>query len=166
MPVNSNPDKRGEGVRVFYQSGEYDTSQTDTAILGDSNWIQICQVEVNETNSRDLEATEDACSGDEIGYTAGRMDRGITLTLNEFRLLKTSVRAFETLVNSTGIIAVLVLDADIDDPDAVGGVMNALVGQNDKTSPQKGLKTRSLEFKPAARATHGYKRVYGSGVAS
>ena len=163
-PIN-NPDIRGEGKRVYYQSGEYDTTQSDAAILGDAGWIQLCQVEVNETNSRELEQTEDACSGDELGYTAGRTERGITITMNEFRLPNATVRSFDTLTDSVGIVAVLVLDSDLDDPGTRGRVMNTLVGQNDKTGPQKGVSTRSLEFKPAARTIFNSRRVYGTGVA-
>ena len=163
-PIN-NPDIRGEGKRVYYQVGEYDTTQDEATILADPAWIQLCQVEVNETNSRDLEATEDACSGDEMGYTAGRIERGFTVTLNEFRLLNSSVRTFDDLAESTGIIAVMVLDSDRDDAGTRGRVMNSLVGQNDKAGPQKGLGTRSLEFKPAARTTFRSVRVYGSAVA-
>ena len=122
------------------------------------------QVTVNTTGSRDLEATEDACSGDEIGYTAGRRSRGATVTLNEFRLTKENVRAFDNLVSSDGIIPVLILSADIDDPEARGEVWNGLTGQNDKTSPQKGLNTRSLEFKPAARTGFGPRDIYGADI--
>lgn len=163
-PIN-NPDIRGEGKRVYYQVGEYDTTQTEATILADGNWIQLCQVEVNETNSRELEATEDACSGDEIGYTAGRRESGFTLTLNEFRLTNASVRAFDDLAENFGIVAFMVLDSDRDDPGTRGRVLNGLVGQNDKNGPQKGVATRSLEIKPAARTEFRSVRVYGSSVA-
>ena len=163
-PVN-NPDIRGEGKRVYYQVGEYDTTQTEATILGDAAWIQLCQVEVNETNSRELEATEDACSGDEIGYTAGRRESGFTLTLNEFRLLNASVRAFDDFAEADGIVAFLVLDSDLADPGTRGRVMNGLIGQNDKNGPQKGVSTRSLEIKPAARTEFRSRRVYGADVA-
>ena len=163
-PVN-NPDIRGEGKRVYYQVGEYDTTQTEATILADANWIQLCQVEINETNSRELEATEDACSGDEIGYTAGRIDRGFTLSLNEFRLLNSSVRAFDDFAESVGIVAFMVLDSDLNDPGTRGRVLNGLIGQNDKNGPQKGAATRSLEIKPAARTEFRSARVYGSAVA-
>jgi len=165
MPPNSNPDIRGEGVRLYYRlDGEYDTTQTDAAILGDAGWLQLCQVTVNTTRARDLEATEDACSADEIGYTAGRVTRSASATLNEFRLTSANVRAFDDLVGNTGIIPILTLTADIDDPAARGEIMNALVGQNDKTSPQKGLVTRSVEFKPAARTEFGPRDIYGADI--
>jgi len=163
-PVN-NPDIRGEGKRVYYQVGEYDTTQDDATILGDGNWVQLCQVEVNETNSRELEATEDACSGDEIGYTAGRRESGFTLTLNEFRLTNANVRAFDDFAENVGIVAFLVADSDRDDPGTRGRVLNGLIGQNDKNGPQKGVSTRSLEIKPAARTEFRSKRVYGPAVA-
>ena len=165
MPDNSNPDLRGEGTRIYYQEGEFDTTQADAAILTDAGWIQLCQVDVNETDARELEATEDACSGDDIGYTAGRIDRGITVNMNEFRLTKDNVRKFDTMAASKGIVAVLVCDADRDDSEVRGGVMNCLIGSNNKTSPQKGLRTRAVEFKPAARTAFRYKRVYGANVA-
>lgn len=163
-PVN-NPDIRGEDKRVYYQTAEYDTTQADATILADAAWVQLCQVEVNETNTRELEATEDACSGDEIGYTAGRSERGFAVTLNEFRLTNASVRAFDALAESKNITAIMVLDSDRDDPGTRGRVMNCLIGQNDKTGPQKGVATRSIEFKPAARTTFRSRLVYGADVA-
>jgi len=160
-----NPDIRGEGKRVYYQVGEYDTTQAEATILADANWIQLCQVEVNETNSRELEATEDACSGDEIGYTAGRRESGFTLTLNEFRLTNASIREFDDFAENVGIVAFMVLDSDRDDPGTRGRVLNGLIGQNDKNGPQKGVATRSIEIKPAARTEFRSVRVYGSAVA-
>ena len=76
-----------------------------------------------------------------------------------------NVRAFDDFAENVGIVAFLVADSDRDDPGTRGRVLNGLIGQNDKNGPQKGVATRSLEIKPAARTEFRSKRVYGADVA-
>lgn len=163
----ANPDHLGEYSKLYYQTSDFDTTQTDALILGDASWVELCAVDVGITRARTLREVVDRCVGDEKEYTGGKRDTGITVNLNELRLSDTAVRAWQQLSDNSSIVALLVLNDDRTEAAAWGLVGNFLIEQDDDTQPSEGNNTNALTFKPAARSAYSprVKRVYGSGIA-
>jgi hypothetical protein len=168
----SNPDYLGEYSKLYYQLAEVDMADPEDDILADSSWVELCVVDVSVTRARTLREVVDRCVGDDKEYTGGKRDTGITVNLNELRLTPAIVRAWNVISDTTGIIALLILNGDRDaaslgaSTDSRGLTGNFIVEQDDDSQPSEGNNTNSLTFKPAARAASvpKVKRVYGSSI--
>jgi hypothetical protein len=169
----SNPDYLGEYSKLYYQLNDLDITSptpTDITLLADASWIELCVVDVSVTRARTLREVVDRCVGDDKEYTGGKRDTGITVNLNELRLTPAIIRAWNVISDTSGIIALMILNGDrltANSTETRGLVGNFLVEQDDDSQPSEGNNTNSLTFKPAARSafTPKVRRLYGSGVA-
>lgn len=163
----SNPDHRGEFSKLYYQVGDYDVTQDDADILADSNWIELCVVDVNVAKSRATNATNDRCSATLVGYTGGKRDVSVSINLNELRHDVDTIRDWHEAMDGTSNIALLILNDERTETAAWGWVGNFISEQNDETQPQEGDNAESVTFKPAAKSAYLplVKRIYGSGIA-
>lgn len=162
-----NPNKLGESSALYYQLADFDTTQADAAILADAGWSDLCVVDVSISRSRDVQEIIDRCVGEDKEYVPGKRDTSISINLNELRLTDAMIRSWHTLADTSGIIALLVLDDERTEGSARGLVGNFIVETDEQTQPSAGSITQALTFRPAAVSTFTPKvdRVYGANIA-
>lgn len=162
-----NPDFRGEFAYLYYQIADYDTTQLEADILADASWIELCVIDADESDDKQLTEVGDRCTGTEKAYSAGKNDFSVSLNMNELRLLPAAVRAFDAALDDGSIIAILKLDSERTDTLTRGVVANCIAESKGKSQPYEDNIGRAITFRLAAKSTFTplKKRVYGSGVA-
>lgn len=161
-----NPDKIGEFSKFYYQLIDYDTTQDEATILADTNWIEFCIKNLDISKQFQEHTFNDRCNPDIESVAPGRAQVSLSFELNELRHNVADVRAFKAAVDDREQFAILALNDERTEVEAVGIVGNFVITQFDETQPEEGANTESYTAKPAARSAFSplVKRVHGSGI--
>jgi hypothetical protein len=163
----ANVDHRGEFSKFYYQIGDYDTTQSDATILADSNWIEMCIIDLSATDTHATNEINDRCSPTFKVFTAGKRDFSLAVNINEIRHDEADVQAWYDNLDSADIFAILALNDARTETTAYGIVGNFLPSDANYTQPQEGDNAEAITFKPAARSDYQspiVRRIYGSGI--
>ena len=147
----NNPDRSGERSALYFMIGNLDLTNDDISIINNANWIPFCVKSVDRSRTFNSREVMDRCNPEEIGYSIGRSDTGLSFELNQFRWSLGGLVAFNNAVSQRLVVTVLSLNGQREDSDSWGWVGNFHISEQSATEPEDGLNTESYSLVPSAQ---------------